>query len=1318
MPRVYRFLFAILLTFAGVGVTYAQEIYEPRFQDPLEDRWRWKKLEEMGSHSQRVVVNDEGMSLILRRGEDNRIFLFDGLRSKSLAHPRTVEARPLRTAFGKNNSILMLADNGLYRYEADAWKKLYDHSLRISPKADVVSAKDGKFWIAGRKGIIEFDENGIIEHRIQQNGVSIVQDLCLGNDDSLWIVVGPSGDVYRCPLVNDQLSPESEWIQVYEGQRDFVLNSFILSSRDDKIWVVNNHENVGALAYDIKSGTWESHNLRRAGGSNYNTSIMESHDGRIWVVGRGSLQIYRDGEWKVYRGPRYPIPDGWPFLSQDSEGFVYLVETGGAVTRIDYGQNQYRSLSGLHFQAEDEQGNYWYLDVNGAVVMENRKTGEWLMHSRETTGVDAPLNLLPLDKGHLLCAGSTSEAAAFSIFDGQNWKLHRYPEFARSFSHLGVIKLDGGDVILSCGQPTSGYPGIEGGMLRLSYLKGNYTVDHHDTIHVPFRPWSIAEDPVNKFIWSGSTQLEIVDFRIPVQTIEFPGDHWIDNLAVTNSGDLWMALWGAGVYQYNEGQWINQSDDSLVEDHHYSYIMTLGGVHPVVATDQGIFRFDGQNWASFTSPGLSMHRVGGTLNQSSDGSLWVNTTHTDWYYRGLKEEPYPEVKKNLFQTVQCVADTQGPTAYFRNSGQTVFSDQEATIRWTGSDYWAKTSRRSLTYSISINDGPWSPFTSKNSISRSDWSGGEHTLRVRARDSDFNISALPAVQTFEIILPIWKRTWAQFTMVLIVLLILGLIVLVVRQRISHLLEMERIKLHFFTNISHELRTPLSLILGPVEKLLIEKKENPDRSSYLRTIQTNTSRLLYLIDQLLDYRRVDQGRLVYEPQQLDLVALVRNVLDSYNFVVKEKHQALSFTTPFQSCKIEMDGDIFYKILDNLIHNAIKYTQPNGSINLSIDLPDGISNPAEADHLTLVVEDNGQGISRELLGNIFEPFYQGSQKAGKMKQGVGIGLALVRELVDVIKGDISVESPVPGKVSGSRFTIEMPVSSMEVVWGDGAVKQEAQPETLGMDAEADEDAQPGTKRTHIHLVEDNLDVLQFLRSELAEDFEVSVSENGLDAEEFVLENLPDLVITDVMMPKQDGFDLCKHLKSNPVSSHIPVIMLTAFKTQHHEEEGLGLGADDYIAKPVSMRVLKLKVANLIAQRDRLRQQIRIEYGLLPSKTEIRVVDKLFLDKAERIAQEFLGDEFFDVEQFAREIGMSRSNFYKKFRDLTGMSPASFMKVKRLTESARRILEKSGNITEIALDVGFSDVSYFSRCFKEHYGCPPSKYVGQVENEPQPGV
>jgi hypothetical protein len=398
----------------------------------------------------------------------------------------------------------------------------------------------------------------------------------------------------------------------------------------------------------------------------------------------------------------------------------------------------------------------------------------------------------------------------------------------------------------------------------------------------------MAEDPLTGSVWTGASDLMQFDAGVPGRIVAHPGDAWIDKLTVTNSGDLWIVSWGHGIFRQRSGEWENMSEDSIFSDHHFSHIIIPYGGNPVVSTDTGLFRFDGHDWASIASNGLSLYRGGGSFKQSSDGSLWVNTTRSDWYYRGLQDEVYLEVKKSHFRTVQCLPDTLPPDTIIRDSGSSVFSSSTATVEWFESDYWFKTPLGLLTYSYSLDGNPWSSYSSERQLTKTNWSHGHHTLRVRARDADFNFDPVPAFHSFQIILPIWRQTWAQVTIVVIVILIFSLVTLIVRQRLKHLLELERIKLHFFINISHELRTPLTLVLGPVEKLLMEKTDTR-HSSYLRTIQTNTSRLLYLIDQLLDFRRVERGRLLSEPRSVDLVALIKNLMETFDFAFKEKIKA---------------------------------------------------------------------------------------------------------------------------------------------------------------------------------------------------------------------------------------------------------------------------------------------------------------------------------------------------------------------------------------------------------------------------------------------
>jgi hypothetical protein len=273
------------------GSLLSQQVYQPRYSDPLDDVWRWERLDELGSHNRRIVVNDSGQALILKKAGDDRVMLFDGLTQTFLQHPSMVGDLPIRVWFGANDEILMLGEAGVYKYENDAWNLLLKHSLQINPNSEVVSGSDGRYWICGNNGIIEFSGSTLTEHHFDEIPASDVHGLCLGNDGALWMVVGPTGDVFRCPIINGSLVSESNWELVYKSEREFVHQSWILATRENQIWVVNNHEHDGALIYDIASKSWESHNLRTLGGTNFSTSLMQSHDGRVWVIGRGSLHL-------------------------------------------------------------------------------------------------------------------------------------------------------------------------------------------------------------------------------------------------------------------------------------------------------------------------------------------------------------------------------------------------------------------------------------------------------------------------------------------------------------------------------------------------------------------------------------------------------------------------------------------------------------------------------------------------------------------------------------------------------------------------------------------------------------------------------------------------------------------------------------------------------------------------------------------------------------------------------------------------------------------------------------------------------------------
>ncbi len=1309
-------LFGLVFTSPSLGILWAQAPFEPEWADPLLEPWRWKLLEGMEFRNSKLEFGPVGEIWVLKNA--GGLHRFDGIQARRV-HEWGDEDGPIHDigATGPDR-LLILAAGGVFELAGGESNALLLFPAPVTAGMLEFLDRD-HFWAATPLGIFQYRNGEARRFIYPELATGGVRSLSLGKDGALYFVSAPTGHVFRCPLVEGGLSENSAWEVILEPDRAYVHSASLLSIHDGRIWYINTNESTGAQEYDPERGVWRIHDFRSMGGENFNSSLMESRDGKIWVAGRGSLQVYDGTEWSVYKAPDLPIPDSQPQVYQDAVGQVYLLEVGAGVYIVDYEMREYRTFKSLHFGVEAQDGSRWYLHVDGRVVREAPLENRWEQFSPERTGVANPVAVeLIGGGGDVLVAGSTDEVATIGIYSEGAWEVRRFPGFAVGFGFLGVKRLQDGSVILGAGQDPREYPNIRGGALRVLPGTGKNKVEYLAPGVVPFRTWCVAEDPSRGGAYVSGHGLNWTDLSgTMVEEVVDAGTEWLDSVAVTRKGEVWAAIWGKGVFRLGRKGWENLSDPVHFPERHTSLVFAgEEDDYPILATDDGFFRYDGTGWHRYLDPSFSIYRTAGTLKRMAGGSLWINTTHTDWYYRGLRSEPYPVVKRNVFKTVQVIPDRHGPVTKMDARTPKLFPVDEVVLEWSGTDHQSKTRREDLTYSHSLDGGPWSPFTRENRLRLDKLVGGKHEIRIRARDSDFNVERSPLIHGFSVVVPLWRQPWFFAGLLAVGITLVGLLVYIFSERMRHVLEMERLKLRFFTNLSHELRTPLTLIQGPLEKLLRGARGLPgEERSLLRTAQVNTTRLLNLIDQLLEFRRVEGGQLSARPRAMELVGLVRNVMASFEFVARDKRQRVYLRAPFHSCAYLLDEDLYFKILNNLIFNATKFSGQGGTIEISLNLEKSTPETGGSRHeLIIVVSDDGRGIDPELLPHIFQPFYQSGQKPGSMNEGFGIGLALVKEHVRFLGGSIRVASPRPGHATGTAFTVRLPVENPRVVQADeplvlellesspdegevwnGPVMEEAEAEGGGEDS-----------RPHLHLVEDNLDVRDFLRCELSRTFRVTVSTDGTEAEATIRQLVPDLVITDVMLPGSSGFDLCKNLKEDPVCSHIPVIMLTAFKTLFHEQKGLEMGADDFIAKPVSLRVLHLKIANLMAARERMRQSLRKEFGLVAPSERLPASERAFLEQVNAIAREHLSDEFFGVEQFAEEMGMSRSNFYKKFKDLTGMSPAAFLKIKRLNEAARLILQGYGNITQVALEVGFSEISYFSRCFKEHFQCSPSQY------------
>jgi DNA-binding response OmpR family regulator/nitrogen-specific signal transduction histidine kinase len=516
------------------------------------------------------------------------------------------------------------------------------------------------------------------------------------------------------------------------------------------------------------------------------------------------------------------------------------------------------------------------------------------------------------------------------------------------------------------------------------------------------------------------------------------------------------------------------------------------------------------------------------------------------------------------------------------------------------------------------------------------------------------------------------------------------------------EMDRIKSAFFANISHEFRTPLTLILVPLEEEL--KRRSGSEKQPLLLMKRNANRLLELVNQLLDLSRLEAGKMEFQLEKGDIHALLKIISASFDSLAQHKQIHFEKTFHLDSQNLWFDKDKVEKIITNLLANAFKFTPIHGTVAFSARMKKGNTR----NMLVLTVSDTGKGISTQEQELVFSSFYRAHD--GEI-EGTGLGLSLVKELVKFYGGTIILQSEVN---KGSIFTVELPTDresfSLEHEHGTSHAPSVVQAPSAMNKYQRDEIPEHGTaqadRRDSILIVEDNVELRNFICSILEKEFTVFSSGNGEGALQLAIDVIPNLIVSDLMMPNMNGIQLTEKIKADERTSHIPVILLTAKSDQTSRLEGLTIGADDYLTKPFSKDELLIRIKNLITQRKLLAERFR-ERILVPiTASQDLSLDDRFLQKIRIIIEANMSDASFSVEQLAEKAHLNRTQLLRKLKGLTGLSPNDFIKDLRLQKAADMIRQNTDTITQIGYAVGFNDQSYFSKCFKKQFGTTPKEF------------
>lgn len=811
------------------------------------------------------------------------------------------------------------------------------------------------------------------------------------------------------------------------------------------------------------------------------------------------------------------------------------------------------------------------------------------------------------------------------------------------------------------------------------------------------------------------------------------------------TGKIWIGTSGGGVNKYDQNTNMFESyqiKDGLIGDDVYGIREDKNGII-WISTENGISSIDPShnNFRNFFREDElngNQYNPGAVFLTSLGEILFGNTKgFTLFAPEQMKINPVPPkviLTSLLINNLPVTNHTKETplTKSLQMEDVLILSHQQNSLTFNFvANNFLLPNKNQFKYRLVNYDNHWINAGTQNYATYTKIPAGNYVFEVIASNNDNLWNNTPTQLKISISPPIWLSRYAYVVYLIFLTLIFYFIRKEVlgRQRYKKELLLERLvheseaqvhemKLRFFTNISHEFRTPLTLIASPVNLLLAKFNFEPIVREHLLTMQRNSNRLLRLINQLIDIRKLELGRAVFHPRNTELIALCKEVISCFEMEAKDKHIHLSFNTEVEKLNVNIDPEKADKIFFNILGNAMKFTPENGAIDVTVykthsaefrDESLLIGEPIEGNIVCIEFSDNGPGIATEELKLIFERFGQGKNH---QSSGTGIGLHMAYEYTRMHKGNIRVKSKIG---SGSTFTISFPLN--EDTDRSKAASEEPGSNALIIPVEDLKKSQvthlEKDKTVTILIIEDNYELRNYLKNLLSQEYRIVTAPNGKQGLEIALTILPDLVITDVMMPLMDGFEVCSRLKNDMLTSHIPVVLLTALNDAEKQIGGFKTGADAYITKPFDENILLAQIENLIRSRAKLREVFSISDSEWANGMEHLTSDRVLIDKATAIIEQHLNDKTFVVDHLAGKLGISTSSLYRKLKILTNQSPTEFVRYIRLKKAIRLMNEGNTNVDEIGFAIGFNSHSYFTSSFKKQFGKTPSDYLNDLKSK-----
>ncbi|AOW11233.1 hypothetical protein EM308_03205 [Flavobacterium gilvum] len=1245
------------------------------------------------------------------------------------------------------NRKMLIQINGvdLYHSNDNSFENIIPQKEGVN---EILQDTKDNFWI-GTKTQLKLktaNSNKIVTIKIAKGDINVTE-LYEDNEQHIW--VGASEGLFELFFTNKKLVIKRHLSSLFKNSENIDRINTIVQDQNLKYWIGTKKN--GLYLFDKKTMKVthfvKNNNDKNSLINNSVRKILCNKNGSLWIGTQDGLSIlnpYTQTFVNYQHDPTNPnslSQNSIYDIFQDKNGsvwiatffgginVVYSVNTPFTIYQNSIGKNSISSNI-ISAMVEDGNHNLWIGTEAGGLNYYNRSSQQFISYKNSLTDKNSLssnlVKAIVIDKNQNLWIG-TGDFGGLNLFDT---KTSKFTTFRRNINNSGSIASDDINTLI-INKHNILFIGTDIGLNIYDINRQKFSfISPKGKTYIDKSINALFEDKKG-IIWIGTPngihhyQNSRIEYKTFKDSLNNPFKYNINCFHQDSQGNMWVGTYHNGLALLNlknNSFKIFNTTNGLPSDNILA-ITEDKDSNLWISTDNGLVKY---------TPLLNTFRSFNILDGLPDNQFNTKSVLKDHQgmlffgtYSGLVSFIPERIQKNtvppdvvlsnlkLFNVSVKINDESGILKQDINFSNTLTFNHDQnnfTIEFSALNF-IKSNKNKYAYKLDGFEKNWN-YVEIPSANYTNLPAGHYQFLVKAANND-NIWS-KNIKKIEIVIlpPLWKTWWAYLIYFVVAFTITYYILKFLKARadLKQELHFEKMKLDFFTNISHEIRTPLTLVLGPIEKLEQLTPKNTQAHKYALTIKNNTERLYRLVNELLDFRKADSGNMRLYFFEEDIVSPLKEIFENFQTLAEAKNIQYNFKNSHDSILVYFDKDQIEKVFFNLLSNAFKFTQNGGCITLGIVLKN--------QHVEITVTDNGKGIAVDNIDDVFKNFYQAGQNIG-----TGIGLALSKSLVELHKGKITVTSKptTPTEIGETTFTVTLQLGKNHITESDIALVPAVQNSIYKeVDDYSTEDfvdtpiMEDKSKSATILIVEDNDDIREFIKQSLEGQYHIYEKENGLEGWENAIQTLPDLIISDVMMPVMDGLELCKKLKTDIRTSHIPVILLTAKSAPIHQIHGLQHGADAYITKPFNDQILQLNIRNLLALKAALQKKYSEQLLELPIITTAESSqEEIFLQKLQQIIEDNISNTSLDLNFITTEISMSKTSLYNKFNALTNLSLNEFIKTQRLKRAVALFQKGETSIYLVASQVGFSDAKYFGREFKKTYGITPSDYIknkGQV--------